>query len=87
MNKLHNTGRTWWKSGHIPWNKGLRISLKPKTGKYITCINCGKEKYFQLNELKKRERKYCSLGCDYIAGLKEFSINQESVEFVAQLTI
>lgn len=66
-----NTGRTHWKKGHIPWNKGLNVVLKPKTGKHITCKVCGKQKYFQLNELKKRERKYCSLNCYHVDSRKD----------------
>lgn len=62
--KQTNTGRTHWKKGHIPWNKGLKgTCIKKKTGWEITCIVCGKKKYYQLNEHKKRTRKYCSLKC------------------------
>lgn len=62
--KITNTGRTHWKKGRIPWNKGkIGTILKPRTGWSIVCIVCGIEKYYQLNEHKKRERVYCSLEC------------------------
>ena len=66
----YNTGKTWWKNGHSPWNKGLNLPLKPRTGKYIICKVCGREKYFQRNELRKRQRKYCSLGCYHLDSRK-----------------
>lgn len=66
-----NTGRTYWKKGHIPWNKGTRISLKPKTGWSIICVVCGREKYYQLNEHRKRVRKYCSPACYHLDSQKE----------------
>lgn len=69
--KISNTGRTWFLKGKIPWNKGLKgIVLKPRTGTYITCQYCEKQKYFQKNELEKRERKFCSLDCYHIASRK-----------------
>lgn len=62
--KQSNTGRTHWKKGHSPWNKGKSYSNPTaRTGWDIECLNCGRRKYFQLNEHKKRERKYCSLAC------------------------
>lgn len=52
---IRNTGRTHFKSGITPWNKGGGLS--------IVCIVCGKEKYFALNQHKKGEKKYCSAKC------------------------
>ena len=69
--KIRNTGRTLWKLGRTPWNRGIKISLKPKTGWEITCIVCGKEKYYQLNEHLKRKRVYCSLECYHKGMLQE----------------
>lgn len=61
---IRNTGRTHWKMGRTPWNKGtIGIRLKPLTGWNILCKVCGNEKYYQLNEHKKRKRKYCSQEC------------------------
>lgn len=67
---IRNTGRTWWKKGRTPWNKGLKIAFKPKTGWSITCVVCGNEKYYQLNEHKKRVRRYCSPDCYHIDSQK-----------------
>lgn len=62
--KIQNTGRTWWKKGHVPWNKGLKNwQERELTGKFINCERCGKEKYFEPNQLKKRPCKYCSVLC------------------------
>ncbi len=61
-----NTGRTWWKRGRVPWNKGKVGKYDfplARTGEIITCIECGRDKYFQRNEILKRPRKYCSLIC------------------------
>lgn len=69
--KQLNTGRTWWRKGHSPWNKGTNISLRPKTGWSIICTVCGKSKYYQLNEHKKRFRKYCSPACYHLDSQKE----------------
>lgn len=54
------------------WNKGMKgVALKPKTGWNITCIVCGKEKYYQINEHKKRKRVYCSPECYHKHSQKE----------------
>ena len=59
-----NSGKTWWKKGHQPWNKGLLgFNAKKKTGKIILCKVCKKKKYFQLNQLNKRPCLYCSVQC------------------------
>lgn len=68
--KQSNTGKTHWVKGHIPWNKGISVSLKPKTGRTIRCIVCSKDKYYQKNELEKRDRKYCSLKCYHLDSRK-----------------
>ncbi|MEK7092846.1 MAG: hypothetical protein AAB907_04440 [Patescibacteria group bacterium] len=61
---VSNTGRTWWKKGRIPWNKGIKRHGEIKlTGKTILCIVCGKEKYFEPNQIKKRPCKFCSVIC------------------------
>lgn len=68
-----NTGRTWWKSGHTPWNRGVTgeyYLLKAKTGKTINCVVCGKEKYFQVNQLLKRPCRFCSVVCARYADRK-----------------
>lgn len=58
--------------GSIPWNKGMKYKMPQKqTGWNITCIVCGKEKYYQLNEHKKRKRVYCSPACYHIDRQKE----------------
>lgn len=51
--------------GARPWNLGMKgvYTLPTRTGKYINCIVCGKEKYFELNQFKKRPCKYCSVKC------------------------
>ena len=70
--KIRNTGRTHWKKGHIPWNKGKKYTkAKSLTGWSITCVVCGKDKYYQLNEHKKRFRRYCSLDCYHADSRKE----------------
>ncbi len=70
--KIRNTGRTHWKKGRTPWNKGLiGTALKPRTGWEIVCIVCGKSKYYELNEHKKRVRKYCSPACYHLDSQKE----------------
>lgn len=58
--------------GFIPWNKGLHY-YKPesKTGWEITCKVCGKQKYYELNEHKKRPRYYCSPACYHLDSQKE----------------
>lgn len=62
--KVLNTGKTWWKKGHQPWNKGKTYIIpKARTGKVIKCLQCGKKKYFQANQLKKRPCLYCSVIC------------------------
>jgi len=67
-----NTGRTWWIVGHIPWNKGKKyINPKTLTGWSIICIVCGKSKYYQVNEHKKRLKRYCSPHCYHLNSRKE----------------
>lgn len=61
---VSNTGRTWWTKGHIPWNLGLVGWRKaPLSGKIIECTRCGRSKYFEPNQLKKRPCKFCSVLC------------------------
>ena len=45
------------KTGHIPFNKGVR------TGEIIKCLTCGKEIYKQLSSIAKRS--FCSRECSY----------------------
>ena len=67
-----NTGRTWWKPGRIPWNKGVHgYKVGERTGKIIICEVCGTEKYFELNQLLKRPCRYCSVKCAGIAAFQE----------------
>lgn len=74
-----NTGRTWWKKGTTPWNKGKRyFNEKAKTGWSIKCKVCGEKKYYQLNEHKKRERLYCSSKC-YHLDSRKFDLKYSSI--------
>lgn len=58
--------------GRKPWNKKLKGWRKiVLTGRVIKCIVCGKEKYYQLNEHKSRQRKYCSHACFHLNTQKE----------------
>ena len=68
---ITNTGRTHWKKGAIPWNKGRTYrSNKRKTGKTISCLVCGENKYFEPNQLKRRPCLYCSIQCAKFAERK-----------------
>lgn len=58
--------------GVVPVNKGKRYTIpSAHTGKTITCKYCGKEKYFELNQLKKRPCEYCSVQCAKKASRKK----------------
>jgi hypothetical protein len=76
---MSNTGKTWWKKGHISWNKGSTIVLKPHTGWTIICIVCGTEKYYQLNEHKKRKRVYCSPACYHEDSRKKENLSYSTI--------
>lgn len=50
--------------GVIPGNKGKKYTIpKARTGKTIKCKTCGKEKYFERNQLIRRPCKWCSVYC------------------------
>jgi len=58
--------------GRIPSNKGATYTLPHRrTGWNITCIVCGRERYYQLNEHNKRKRLYCSSDCYHIHSQKK----------------
>lgn len=63
--KVTNTGRTWWKKGRIPWNKGLCYEGKKTEGEYRNCLICKKKFWVQNNLLKIGKGKYCSKECLY----------------------
>lgn len=54
-----NTGRTHFKPGHIPHNKG--------EGQFKNCLGCGKDLWVINSRLKRGEGKYCSRKCMGIA--------------------
>lgn len=53
------------KKGTIPWNKGKTYKRKNYTykGKYLKCLQCGKEFYRALAHIRKGVTKYCSNKC------------------------
>ncbi len=68
--RQQNTGRTHFKKGHIPWNKGIlwpsmsgekHPNFKPKVK--CTCATCGKEIYLHPYRLKNVIANYCSRSC------------------------
>lgn len=54
--KTSNTGRTHFKKGRIPWNKGAGVTT--------SCIVCGKEFYHW--RVKSKKFLYCSNRCNGI---------------------
>ena len=50
--------------GSVPWNKNTHGLMKVVyTGQTINCIVCGKKKYFEQNQLRRRPCRYCSVRC------------------------
>jgi 5-methylcytosine-specific restriction endonuclease McrA len=65
--KILNTGRTWFKKGMTPWNKGKRYSMsKPKIRSTRICKSCNKEFLIETWRLKNKTRgSYCGRQCFY----------------------
>ena len=68
MAKCLNTGRTHFKKGMIPWNKGKTYTIsKPKKITIRVCKNCGKKFSIETWRLKDKNRgKFCSQKCNQI---------------------
>ena len=46
---------------------GKKLSKMFRTGKYIKCETCGKEKYFPIHKIERNQHYFCSTNCYAIA--------------------